>query len=140
MTRRWARHNRRSVRLKGYDYAQPGAYFVTLCTAGRACLFGEIVDGEMRTNACGAIVRDEWMRSAQIRQEIQLSPGEFVVMPNHIHGIVWIVGGDVEAHGRAPLPGRATRPGGPPCAVTAPPAAFGGCIHRRVQIRRHQTD
>ncbi|MCR4438784.1 MAG: transposase [bacterium] len=95
-------HHRRSIRLPGYDYAQAGAYFVTMCTHDRACLFGRVVDGEMRLNALGEIVREEWLRSAQIRREIRLDPDEFVVMPNHIHGIVWILD-DVGAHRRAPL-------------------------------------
>ena len=84
-----ARHRRHSIRLRGYDYAQAGAYFVTICTQDRGCLFGEIVDVEVRPNDIGAIVREEWFRSADIRQEIELLPDEFVVMPNHIHGIVW---------------------------------------------------
>ncbi len=101
------RHHRRSIRLKGYDYTQPGAYFVTLCTHERAHLFGRVVNGVMVLNALGEMVRDEWFRSADIRAEIELHPDEFVVMPNHIHGIVWIVdnagatGPNVGAHGRA---------------------------------------
>jgi len=95
------RHHRRSIRLAGYDYTQAGAYFVTLVTHQRECLFGEIVDGEMLLNEIGRIVRDEWFRSAEIRREIALDPDEFVVMPNHIHGIVWIcnMGDDVGSHG-----------------------------------------
>ena len=82
--------HRRSLRLKGYDYTQPGAYFVTICTHQRQPLFGRVVDGNMVLNAYGEIVREEWFRSA----EIVLFPDEFVVMPNHIHGIVWIVAQD----------------------------------------------
>ena len=84
-------HHRRSIRLKGYDYTQPGAYFVTVCTYQRAEIFGDIVNGEMKLSALGKIVREEWYRSAEIRKEIQLFDDEFVVMPNHGHGIVWIV-------------------------------------------------
>jgi hypothetical protein len=72
--------------LRGYDYAQAGAYFVTICTQGRECLFGEVVDGEMRLNEWGHIVGDEWMKTAEIRDEIELDA--WVVMPNHFHGIV----------------------------------------------------
>jgi REP element-mobilizing transposase RayT len=85
------RHHRRSIRLKGYDYSQAGAYFITICTQDRACLLGDVVDGEMQENEFGEIVRAEWFASADIRQEIRLNPDEFVVMPNHIHGIVWII-------------------------------------------------
>ncbi|KXB96933.1 MAG: transposase [Chlorobi bacterium NICIL-2] len=101
------KHHRHSIRLPGYDYAQPGAYYVTICTKDRLCLFGEVVDGEMRLNNIGRVVKEGWFRSADIRQEVQLFPDEFVAMPNHIHGIVWIVEhgnvGMVGAHGRAPL-------------------------------------
>ena len=108
-----ARHHRRSIRLKGYDYTQAGAYFVTLCVQGRECLLGAVTAGEMILNELGQIVREEWERSSEIRREIELD--EFVVMPNHTHGIVWIIETDdvrasvrppqpapVRAHGRAP--------------------------------------
>ena len=64
---------RRSLRLRGYDYTQPGAYFVTICTHERAPLFGQVVEGEMHLNACGKIVREEWLRSPAIRQESNCS-------------------------------------------------------------------
>lgn len=79
-------HHRRSVRVKGYDYAQEGAYFVTLCAEARQCLFGEIVDEEMRLNAFGEIVVAEWVRTATVRPYVELDA--FVVMPNHVHGII----------------------------------------------------
>ena len=101
-----ARHQRRSIRLKGYDYTQAGAYFVTLCVQGRECLFGTITAGEMILNELGQIVYEEWKRSSEIRREMELD--EFVVMPNHMHGILWILeSDDVRAHGRAPQPGGA---------------------------------
>jgi hypothetical protein len=53
-------HHRRSIRLQGYDYAQAGAYFITICTQDRACLFGEVVDGVMRLNDAGRIVQATW--------------------------------------------------------------------------------
>jgi REP element-mobilizing transposase RayT len=81
-------HHRRSIRLPRYDYSSAGAYFVTLCTHERQCLFGEIVDGEMRLNDFGRIVTAEWIRSGELRAEIEI--GEYVVMPNHFHGIVMI--------------------------------------------------
>jgi REP element-mobilizing transposase RayT len=85
------RHHRRSIRLKGYDYTQPGAYFITLVTYQRDELFGKIVDGEIKLTALGQIVQDEWMRSISLRKEIGLNEDEFSIMPNHFHGIVWIV-------------------------------------------------
>ena len=97
------KHHRRSIRLKGYDYTQPGAYFITVVTHDRECLFGEIVDGEMRLNEFGEIVRAEWFKTAVVRPYVMLYPDEFVMMPNHTHGIIWIV--DVGATRRvAPSP------------------------------------
>ncbi len=78
----------RSIRLKGYDYSKPGAYFLTLCTHDKVCLFGDIVNGEMQLNHFGRIVSEEWQKPEVIRKEIKLD--EFVVMPNHLHGIVVI--------------------------------------------------
>jgi putative transposase len=85
------KHHRKSARMKGYDYSLAGAYFITLVTYQREMLFGEIENGEMKLNHRGEVVQEEWFRSANIRREIRLYPEEFVVMPNHIHGIVWIV-------------------------------------------------
>jgi REP element-mobilizing transposase RayT len=97
------KHHRRSIRLNGYDYTQPGAYFITVVTHDRECLFGEIVDGEMRLNEFGEIVRTEWFKTAVVRPYVMLYPDEFVMMPNHTHGIIWIV--DVGATRRvAPSP------------------------------------
>ena len=81
-------HHRRSIRLKGYDYTQAGAYFVTLVTQERACLFGEIVDNVMRLNLAGQVVRAEWQRLASAFPDVQLDA--FVIMPNHVHGIIVI--------------------------------------------------
>ncbi|WP_070962237.1 transposase [Desulfococcus multivorans] len=83
--------NRRSIRLHGYDYSRAGAYFVTICTQNRECLFGDIVAGQMRLNGAGRIVADEWIKTAEIRDEIELD--EWVVMPNHFHGIIVIADG-----------------------------------------------
>ena len=94
-------HHRYSIRLKGYDYSLGGAYFVTICTQDRACLFGEVMDGEMRLNEAGRIVRDEWVRSVEIRAEIELD--EYVVMPNHFHGIVLITNDAPECRGDRPV-------------------------------------
>jgi len=85
------RHHRRSIRLQGYNYTQPGAYFITICAYERASLFGVVKDGKMELNAWGEIVREEWFKTAQIRPYVRLYEDEFVVMPNHVHGIIWIV-------------------------------------------------
>ncbi len=84
------KHHRRSIRLKGYDYNQAGMYFVTVVTQDRMCLFGEIENGAMRLNDAGWIVQAAWdelpAHYAGIKTDV------FVVMPNHIHGIVVLVG------------------------------------------------
>src|SRR6266545_1399427 len=76
--------HRRSIRLPNYDYAQPGAYFVTIVAWHRECLFGEAVNGEMRLNKIGEIVRWEWLALPKRLRFIEL--GAFIVMPNHFHG------------------------------------------------------
>ncbi|MDJ1172571.1 transposase [Roseofilum capinflatum] len=82
------KRDRRSIRLKGYDYSRSGHYFVTVCTYQRQCFFGEIIEGEVQLNNLGQIVAEEWQKSADIRQEIQLDL--WVIMPNHMHGIAII--------------------------------------------------
>jgi putative transposase len=83
------RHHRHSIRLKGYDYTQAGAYFVTVCTKDRACLFGDVADGEMRLNQIGYIVRQCWLAIPEHFPRVLLD--EFMVMPNHVHGIIVII-------------------------------------------------
>jgi REP element-mobilizing transposase RayT len=80
------KHHRRSIRLKGYDYTQAGAYFVTLCIRNRDCLLGEIIQGIMYLSPFGRIVEKEWYRTATVRRNVELDA--FVIMPNHIHGII----------------------------------------------------
>jgi len=81
-------HHRRSTRLKGYDYTMVGAYFVTLVTWQRACLFGQVVDGKMHLNEMGEIVAKTWLETAVVRPNVELDT--FGVMPNHMHGIIVI--------------------------------------------------
>lgn len=104
-------------RLRGWNYANDGHYFITIVTANREKLFGNIEKGEMIPNDFGKIVYDEFFKSFEIREELYL--GEFVLMPNHIHAIITIDRtncleisdiNDVETHSRASLPysGRAS--------------------------------
>ncbi len=83
-----SRRNRRSIRLKGYDYSQAGAYCVTIVTRDRACLFGQVVDGEMRLNELGGIAAWTWCDLPNHVPNVELDA--FVVMPNHVHGIIAI--------------------------------------------------
>ena len=75
-----------SNRLRGWDYASSGHYYITIVTAGRNWIFGDIVNGEMVLNDLGQIVYDEFFKSFELREELFL--GEFVLMPNHLHAIV----------------------------------------------------
>jgi len=89
-----SRHHRRSIRLKGYDYSRPGAYFITIVAQDRACLFGKVVDGVMHLSEVGQIVAESWQWLAAQYDYVTLDA--WVVMPNHIHGIIVITdqGGD----------------------------------------------
>jgi putative transposase len=116
-----SRGHRRSIRLRGYDYGQAGAYFVTLCALGRACAFGEVVDGVMRLNACGTIVDALW-RAIPVHFP-GTSIDEYVVMPNHLHGVLVLVG----APFMAPSGVTTTAPEG---AMNRAPTAAPGAMDR----------
>lgn len=79
---------RHSIRLKGYDYASQGAYFITIVTQSRKCLFGKIVDGEMILNEAGKMILEWWHELPNKFPNVIL--GAFIVMPNHFHGIISI--------------------------------------------------
>ena len=77
-----------SARLKDWDYASAGWYFVTVCTRKRECLFGDVVEDEMRLSPIGEIVAEEWQRTEQVRSEVDLDA--WCIMPSHVHGIIVI--------------------------------------------------
>lgn len=81
-------HHRRSIRLQGYDYSKEGAYFVTVVAYRRECLFGEVVDGEMVLNDFGRVV-EKWWHQIPVHFS-NVETWTFVIMPNHIHGIIVI--------------------------------------------------
>ena len=83
-------HRRRSLRLRGYSYASPGAYFVTLCTQGRACVFGNIMDAILHRTDAGGMIETAWRELPAFYPGVNID--EFVIMPNHVHGIVVLVG------------------------------------------------
>jgi len=87
------KHHRRSIRLKGYDYTRAGAYFVTICTQDRACLFGNVTDGQMVLNDAGRMIEKWWLDLN--RKFSTMETDEYMIMPNHFHGIVVIVGADL---------------------------------------------
>ena len=106
------KHHRRSIRLRGYDYSRAGAYFVTLCAQQRECLFGEVVDGKMRPNDAGRMIQGWWGELTKKFPSVALD--DLIVMPNHLHGILFIKpitqipGGAIAAGEKAPSNGRLT--------------------------------
>ncbi len=110
-------HHRRSIRMSGYDYAQAGAYFVTICAHERQCVLGTVADGAVQLSPFGSIVERSWRALARDFPNVELDA--FVVMPNHIHGIVLITQrrGEAFAENASPLPQR-QRPNGTPPPAT----------------------
>ncbi len=129
------RHHRQSVRLQGYNYSQPGMYFVTICTNERELLFGEIMEGKMMVNQTGRIVEEEWLKTPDIRPFVALD--EFVVMPNHLHGVLVFTDTSIHfvgAHSCAPL--RQTRLQRPPRSLGSLIAGFKSATTTRVNELR----
>ena len=91
---------RRTLRLRGYGYTDQGPYFLTIATQERNAIFGCVVEGNMQTNEVGRIIRDEWLRSAEIRPEFWFDA--FVVMPNHLHAILAVAPPETDASSLAP--------------------------------------
>jgi putative transposase len=82
------KHTRRSIRLQEYDYSQPGGYFVTVVTHHRACIFGEIISSKMHYFDLGRIAEECWESIPRHFTNVEIYP--YVIMPNHIHGIITI--------------------------------------------------
>ena len=106
------KHGRTSIRLPDYDYSQPGAYFVTLCVAGRRCIFGGIADGEMRLNQIGKFVTEQWAGLSNHYRNAVVDA--FVIIPNHIHGIVHLTDASTVSVGAGFQPAHAADPTKPP--------------------------
>ena len=125
-------HRRQSTRLPRFDYTQQGAYFVTMCTRNRACLFGDIMNGEMRLNDIGRVAHRMW-------EEIpthfpQVETNVWVVMPNHVHGVIVIADPHVGAAHASPL----QRPSGPPKrSLGAIVGAYKSAVSRHVNQSGH---
>ena len=129
------RHHRQSIRLDGYDYSLSGANYITVCTYQRECLFGRIVDDQVSRNALGAIVQEEWLQTATVRSDVWVDA--FIVMPNHVHGILILSGGE----GRVPEPqprlGEYTHPQRPaPSSICAIVGQFKAAATRRINSIR----
>lgn len=91
-------HNRHTIRLQGYDYTQSGAYFITICTDQKECIFGKIDSGAMQLSTLGEIAYYQWLQIPKRFTNIVLDV--FVIMPNHMHGIIVITGGDDDQKNR----------------------------------------
>jgi putative transposase len=98
---------RRSIRLQGYDYTRAGAYFITICAENRVCLFGDITNGEMVLNSFGEIASSRWHAIPERFRHVGVD--EFVVMPNHIHGIMIIDAVGAPLAGALDIAGAGTR-------------------------------
>lgn len=121
-------HQRRSIRLKNYDYSQAGLYFVTICSQNRLCLFGNIADGEMNSNDAGEMVRTVWEQISTHYQGVEID--QFVVMPNHIHGIIALVGAGPRACPDGGKPGDGQRDDGQPQGVAPTGFSLSDVVHR----------
>jgi REP element-mobilizing transposase RayT len=93
------KHHRKSIRLRGYDYTQAGAYFITICVQNRECVLGDIVNGEVQLSEWGQVVQMEWDQLPQRFPNIDIDA--LAIMPNHVHGIV-VIPGDRSTARRAP--------------------------------------
>jgi REP element-mobilizing transposase RayT len=113
---------RRSIRLSEYDYTTPGAYFVTICTHGNACLFGKVAVGEILLNEAGKMVKNVWDALPDHYPSIEIDA--FVVMPNHMHGIIIISDNNVGPAPRGRLKGSGQAQG------PAPTLSLPDVVHR----------
>lgn len=81
---------RKTIRLQNWNYAWDASYFITICTKNRQPYFGEIRNGEMHISKIGQVALDEWHKTEKIRSDMNLILDEFIIMPDHIHGIIHI--------------------------------------------------
>ena len=101
-------HDRRSIRLKGYDYSRAGAYFLTIDIDHKENLLGEIIDGAMQLNRCGQIVQYAWFDLPKHYPHVELDA--FCIMPNHVHGIIVLDHDASVGAGLSGLPSRLDKP------------------------------
>lgn len=129
------KHHRRSIRLPGFDYTQDGSYFITICTIDHICIFGNILNGKMVLNEFGKIVKTEWLKTAEMRNNIEID--EFVVMPNHIHGILNIVSCGGTMH-RAPTTPQFESFGKPvPGSIPTIVRGFKSTVTKQINVMRN---
>ncbi|MBI4776817.1 MAG: transposase [Deltaproteobacteria bacterium] len=124
------RHNRRSIRLSGYDYSRAGLYFVTICAWNRECLFGHVVNGQMVLDDSGRTVMSQWLNTPVLRPNAALD--EFIVMPNRVHGIVVIL-----KRGRGVLQYAPTGPRSPSQTIGAVLRGFKSATTKQINESRN---
>jgi len=130
---------RRSIRLRDYDYTRQGVYFVTICTYRRECSLGKIHRGGVELSRYGAVVQEEWLQTGQARPSVALDA--FIIMPNHLHGILWLRAVDQQAPGRVARPkvtggrGQLESPGRG--SLSAVVRGFKAASTRRINRLRH---
>ena len=126
------KHHRRSVLIKGYDYTQPGVYYITICTEARQCIFGEVIDGQMQLNLLGHLAHTCWLEIPNHFPRFQLDA--FVIMPDHVHGLLVIVDNTPvkTQQRRVPTPERLGQPvrGSIPTAIRSYKSAVTRLIHK----------
>ena len=122
------RHHRRSIRLLAYDYAQAGGYFVTICAQNRECAFGEVLDGQMVLNEPGRMVETVWGELPQHYPGVEVDA--LVVMPNHLHGIIMLVGAGPWARPEAGPRACPDNPGQPQGVAPTGTTSLPDVVHR----------
>jgi REP element-mobilizing transposase RayT len=135
---------RRTIRVRDYDYTQAGAYFITICTRNRECLWGKVVNGMVQLSETGRLVESVWLQTATVRPDIELDA--YVVMPNHFHSIFFIhespgVPGATRrvapTKNHSAVAGKTHRPTGPkPRSVGAVMAQFKSLVTKRINDTR----
>ena len=126
------KHHRRTIRLKGWNYSNTEAYFITVCSRNREFLFGKILDGKMQLNEYGRIAETEWLQTAAVRSNVELD--EYIIMPNHIHGILVIINNGRGVLQYAPTEERSFR--SPTQTIGAIVRGFKSATTKHINIKR----
>lgn len=127
-------YHRKSTRLAGYDYSHDGVYFITLVTHDRAPIFSKITGGEIVLSELGKIVKNEWLKTGQIRSEIILD--QFVVMPDHLHGILAIENSSNGARPCASTESNLHAPSRKPQSLGSFIAGFKSTVTKQINLMR----
>jgi REP element-mobilizing transposase RayT len=129
---------RKHLRVAGFDYRDNHAYFVTICTGSRACIFGSVVDGEVQLSQRGHVVHACWQDLPNHHAFVELDA--FVVMPNHVHAVICFVGNDPVAAtpaSRSPRSGESSLPHGPVSrSLSAVVGSFKSSVSRNINRLR----